>query len=269
MRIKAGIGPAAVLVVAMFVGAAASAQETATCTPGVPNFFSIGVSYQKNAPYTATVKNTFEQKLSDGNTIRGVTVVHQARDSSGKTRSELIQECFRGDDGQIHLRVNVSIFDPEARSTMHWETGGPSSKVVHLFRSSDASPSVKQTPEELAEQQKWSRMRQSLVKEFNHENLGTKNIAGVEASGTRTTRTIPPGEEGNDLPLITIDDRWEARNLRLVLLQTQEHPRSGKWTSEVIGLTRGEPDPALFAPPEGYRVEEQKTVTTIVPAATP
>ena len=269
MRIKAEIRLAAVLAVAMLLGTAASAQETVICTPGVPSFFRIGVSSQKNAPYTATVKTTFEQKLSDGNTIRGVFVVHQARDTSGKTRSELVQECFRGDDGQIHVRVNVTVFDPEARSTMHWETGGPSSKVARIFRPSDIPASVKQTPEELAEQQKWSRMRQSLVKEFNHESLGTKNIAGVEASGSRTTRTIAPGEEGNDLPVVTINERWEARTPRLVLLETDEDPRRGKWTSEVIEFTRGEPDPALFAPPQGYAVEEQKTVTTIVPAGTP
>lgn len=269
MRINVGVGSAAVLAVTMLLGTAASAQEMAICTPGVSNLMGIGVSSQKNVPYTATVKATFEQKLPDGNTIRGVTVVHQARDSAGKTRSEMIQGCFRGEDGQTRMQVNVGVFDPQERSTMHWDTGGPLLKVAHIFRPSDAPASIKRTPEELAEMQKWSRTLRSSANEFNHEKLGTKNIAGVEASGTRSTRTVPSGEEGNDLPLLTINEHWEALNLGITLLQIDEDPRRGKWTSEVIELTRGEPDPALFAPPQGYTVEEQKTVITNVSPATP
>ena len=33
------------------------------------------------------------------------------------------------------------------------------------------------------------------------EQLGKRNIAGVLCEGTRTTRTTPAGENGNDLPM--------------------------------------------------------------------
>ena len=38
--------------------------------------------------------------------------------------------------------------------------------------------------------------------------LGTKNIEGVSATGTRTTRTINAGTMGNDRPIVSISDTW-------------------------------------------------------------
>jgi len=112
-------------------------------------------------------------------------------------------------------------------------------------------------------------MRRSQANKPKEETLATKNIAGVEASGLRRTRIVASGEEGNDLPMTIINERWEAKDLGIDLLQTDEDPRFGKWTVEVVELTRGEPDPALFTPPEGYKTEERNTVTTVVSADKP
>ena len=90
------------------------------------------------------------------------------------------------------------------------------------------------------------------------ENLGIKDFNGIPAEGTRTTRTIPAGEEGNDQPLVVINETWRSKELGLTLMTIGEDPRRGRTTIEYEELNRGEPDPALFAPPAGYTVQEQR-----------
>ncbi len=39
-------------------------------------------------------------------------------------------------------------------------------------------------------------------------------------------------------------------------MSIHDDPRTGRTTMEVEELSRTEPDPSLFAPPEGYTVED-------------
>ena len=89
------------------------------------------------------------------------------------------------------------------------------------------------------------------------EKLGSKTIAGVYAEGTRVTTTYPVGSLGNDRPIVNVRETWTSPDLRLVVLSTDEDPRTGKQTTEVINLDHGEPDPALFQVPEGYTIRDQ------------
>jgi hypothetical protein len=269
MLTQRGTRNAVLLAGAAVVGLAVQAQSTvAPCTVGAQNYFSYGVSQKADAPYTATIKTTFEQKLPDGNTIRTTTITHQARDTSGKTRAESGRECFLGEDGLPHLRMGVNVYDPATRSTMSWEAGGgPINKIVRVSQPGDY-PQHKRTPEEIAEEQKWYKSRQTPANEYKHEKLDSKTIAGVMSDGWRTTRTVPPGREGNDLPLVTVQETWRSKQLNVQMVEMSDDPRRGKTTTEVIELTQGEPDASLFAPPPGYTVEEQKvTVTTVAATA--
>lgn len=246
-------------------GFTAKAQSlTGNCTPGVRGYIGYGVTQNARVPYTVTIKTNFEQKLPDGNVIRGATTVHSARDSSGKTRTETVSDCFRGQDGQVHRRVNVNIYDPAIKTSMFWDVGGPMGKIIHVSHSND-TPQLKLTPEEMEEQRKWFELRQPRASESKTERLGTKTIAGVTAEGSRTTRTIPTGEEGNDLPLTTMSETWRSRELNVTLSEIRDDPRRGKTTMEVEEFTPGEPDPALFAPPPGYKVLDEKVVVTTDP----
>jgi len=112
----------------------------------------------------------------------------------------------------------------------------------------------------MAERRKEMQLMQPPRSEFKTEDLGTKTIAGIEAHGSRTTRTIPAGEEGNEVPLVTVQEIWRSQKLGLTLMGTMDDPRSGRRTYEVEEFTEGEPDASLFTPPEGYRVEYRKTV---------
>ena len=262
MRVRQLCTVVAAAVCILIFGSYAGAQD-APCVQG----FSGGLIYAvvgtpKNAPFSGVVMTTFEQKLGDGSAIHGTTRTHQARDAAGRTRAELPQGCARGDDGQMHERTFVIVNDLEARTNMSWQTGTEDQqKVVRVLHVPDLRPGRELSPEELARQKKTMeamRARQSLEqKETKTEDLGTKQISGVTARGTRSTRTIPAGEEGNDQPLVVINETWRSSELGLVVMTVSDDPRQGRTTAEYEELNLGEPDPALFAPPAGYTVQEQ------------
>src|SRR4030095_4723199 len=50
------------------------------------------------------------------------------------------------------------------------------------------------------------------------EELGTQNIEGVEAEGTRTITTIPAGAIGNERPIEITYEKWYSKELQLVVM---------------------------------------------------
>lgn len=251
----------AAIAVAMVFGMTAEAQSSAPCTLGVRNYVGFGMITSRGpggtaTPFSGTVKTTFEQKLPDGNSIHAVTRTHQARDSMGKTRAEFAQSCERGQDGQLQVVASISVNDPANKTSMNWTVNSDTmAKVVRIFHQNEM-PVKRPTPAELLERQKLAQARQPSREEFRTENLGTKTINGVSAQGTRRVRTIPAGEEGNELPLEVIDETWSSKQMGLTLMIIRDDPRQGRTTAEFEELNLAEPDPALFAAPTGYKVEE-------------
>jgi hypothetical protein len=92
-------------------------------------------------------------------------------------------------------------------------------------------------------------------------------ICGVMTDGSRQTTTIPAGEQGNDRPIMTTDEKWVTRDNTMTILHIQDDPRAGHTVIEVTELIQGEPDPSLFAPPPGYKLVEQvRTTKPVAPA---
>ena len=244
-----------VTAVSALLGMAAGAQVTATCRGmGSVGAVMYGGQSLKGVPYSATVKATRDQKLADGNAIHSSATTHQARDSAGRTMSQMSAGCTYGADGQLEPIVRVTVDDPESKTSLSWQANDLSRKVIRIVHQPEPVPL---SSAELAQLKQAAQMRPPSRTEVHSENLGSKIIVGVMADGTRTTRTIPAGEEGNDLPLETVEETWIARDLRLVMLRIYDDPRSGQNKIEVVELNQGEPDPALFAAPAGYSLEEQ------------
>jgi hypothetical protein len=259
--------PVAALAIAIAFAPSAGAQIIEPCIGGLAVggiMYGIGNS-REIAPFTGTVKDTFEQRLPDGNAIHRVTRSRQARDSAGRTMSEMAQGCEPGPDGEMHELLNVNVNDPVAKTSMSWQVGREDQpKVVHVFHYPNLAMPARQSPadpEQAAQQKKVLEVAQAralqLRKEQHIEDLGTRDFNGIPAQGTRTTRTIPAGEEGNDLPLVVINEVWRSRELGLVLMAINDDPRRGRTTTEYEELDRGEPNSSLFTPPADYKVVEQ------------
>jgi hypothetical protein len=92
--------------------------------------------------------------------------------------------------------------------------------------------------------------------EVKNESLGTQAINGVNATGTRITRTIPAGQIGNEKALQVVFERWYSPDLQMVVKSTRTDPRFGTTTYSLSNVQRTEPAAALFTVPSDYTVKE-------------
>lgn len=260
------IGAVAVTIFLSFSFAAAATAQTDTCSPGA--FTRLPLGLPPRAAFVAVEKTSFEQKLYDGNVIRQAVRVREARDSAGRTRSELRSGCTLGEDGQMHATVRVTINDRAAHTITSWSEGAEIMQkviqVIHQPQMARAEPfrastqQAQQQPEMIATLRRAAEAQKAERDSMTtQEDLGTKEINGMAAKGTRTTETIPAGRQGNDQPLLIITETWMAVGIPGVdLMRISDDPRSGRTLSEFEELKFGEPDPALFVPPSNYKVED-------------
>jgi len=83
------------------------------------------------------------------------------------------------------------------------------------------------------------------------EDLGDQMINGVMAHGTRNTITIPVGQIGNDREIKVVSERWFSNDLGVLIKSTNNDPRFGETTFELMDILQGAQDPTLFQMPSG------------------
>lgn len=249
------------------IAATSPAQTPSPCGVAALPLTIYGGLSKAGAPFSATIKTTHEEKFADGNAIHGQIVTHAYRDSAGRFHGETMQRCDIGADGQFHPGFNVSVIDPVARITISWRVNDYEEKIARVSHQPDPK-SVSPPPPLTEEQRKQIATAQERSTRNGHsENLGTRTIAGVVCDGTRGVTITPAGEDGNLLPIETISELWRAHDSGIVMLHIQDDPYNGRTTAEVTEFSQSEPDPSLFAPPPGYKLEGP-VITTIPVSAT-
>ena len=88
------------------------------------------------------------------------------------------------------------------------------------------------------------------------EDLGSQTMEGVLVNGTRTTRTIPTGQIGNDAPIKIVTEVWTSPDLKTVVYSKRSDPRMGEQTFQLKNIVRAEPDPSLFSVPAGFTITD-------------
>jgi hypothetical protein len=205
------------------------------------------------APFSATSTSTTKQTLQDGTTTINRTAQGAVyRDSQGRSRREV---TFAGvgplaATGGTHKMI--AIFDPVAG--------------VHYMLNPDKKVAYKMTPPAGAggnaakaqafEQKMQARQAQEEASgALKVDSLGTQNINGVNATGTRTTRTIAAGEIGNSAPIQVVSERWYSPDLQTVVQSTRTDPRFGTTTFSLSNIQKTEPAATLFTVPADYTVQ--------------
>lgn len=224
--------------------------------------FPSGVA-EGSAPYSAVREISHQQTLNDGTHISETTISEKIyRDAQGRTRTE--RPICRTEQGtQEPDALDIQIRDPVAGYAYVLDVQNhiayryvlrvrelPSRVALGTDKatvSTLASPAVGSPPAPPV----------GRITRNGEESLGTQTMEGVLVEGTRTTRTIPEGQVGNDRPLVTTYENWRAPDLKLTILTKISDPRSGERTIRLTNLDTTEPMPALFEPPADYKVVEE------------
>ncbi|MFY9607229.1 MAG: hypothetical protein WAU45_01280 [Blastocatellia bacterium] len=94
------------------------------------------------------------------------------------------------------------------------------------------------------------------AKNVKTESLGKQTIEGVAADGTRSIRTIPAGEIGNEQPINIVSESWYSAELQTVVMSRHSDPRFGESSYRLTNINRSEPAASLFQVPSDYSVKE-------------
>jgi hypothetical protein len=245
-----------------------------------------------NAPYSAEAVTESTQVLGDGNRINRKSVTRVFRDGEGRTRREEMNDAgtvvsISIVDPVAHVtyvlnpasrtayRDGVRIAMPGGFGTgaevMRGRSPEPATtattaeqerlkqKVEEVVRMREAMPGPPPPPppaptaERVAEK---IAVERTAAGSTSREDLGTQNIEGVPATGSRTTTTIPAGAIGNLQPIKAVVEQWFSSDLGVLVMTKHNDPRVGETIYRLQSIVRAEPDRSLFTIPPDYTLKE-------------
>src|ERR1017187_10225488 len=145
----------------------------------------------KGVPMSGDMVVTRDQSLADGNSIHTQNQTTIYRDSEGRVRREIGFELATPSTGAAK-RTMIVITDPVAGNRYMLN---PENKTAHQMPLHPGKPGPG-APDAMHDMH--GRMEGGPnAANLKTDQLGTKAINGLQAVGTRMTRTIPAGEIGN------------------------------------------------------------------------
>jgi hypothetical protein len=193
------------------------------------------------APFSASFTATTTQTLADGNKIVRNTTGSIARDTDGRVRRETTLPAGPWSNSSNATTRVVFISDPVAG-------------VNYVLRP-DAKTAEKFTPP--TDGDRANRQGNKQRHDNNDEttiSLGTQTIGGVQAEGTRITRTIPAGAIGNQNPIQIVIEKWYAPSLQMDVMSKRTDPRFGETTYQLANVQTAAPVATQFQVPSDYSV---------------
>ena len=229
----------------------------------------------RSAPFSADAVTEFVQVLADGNRIERRFSSAIARDNQGRTRREQ-EVALLGPLAALQSEPPslVTITDPvtgmnytlDARLKIAHRSDVGTKKIVEVTKIETIELEKAKLIDRQALLGTIPKLGKAItsqlsggVSEISTEQLGTRQIEGVAAEGTRTTMTIPAGQIGNIGPIEVVTERWFSKELQEAVLITRRDPRSGDTTYRLTNIVRREPPPDLFMVPSDYKIWNAKS----------
>ncbi|HET8966467.1 MAG TPA: hypothetical protein VFN20_09645 [Candidatus Acidoferrum sp.] len=221
----------------------------------------------KGAPFSAVSVAETKQTLADGTTITHKFQSNLYRDAEGRFRKESTLPAIGplAASGKPHTVILIS--DPVAATAYDLD---PDQKVAFKLPAHKRGPGpgkfppgagagmggdvrFEAGPGGVVKYEKFSPENDTNVKK---ESLGTQTINGVNAEGTRYTRTIPVGQIGNDKALTIVKEEWYSPDLQMIVQSKRIDPMFGQTVYSVTNIQRNAPSANLFTIPSDYTVKE-------------
>jgi hypothetical protein len=248
-HVRIAVGVVGLMLAASFAGAQSTAAGSGTgeVVSNGSLIHTLVAAPVIGQPYSATQVHETKRKLADGTTISHKGHHFVARDSAGRVRVEM--RMANGENGGPDT-VLVFVSDPVAHTVTTFMTGPKVNKMASVAKiPEDRKQTVAAVPVVATRES----MRPQPV--ITTEDLGAQTMQGLPVSDVKTTTIVPAGRSGNDAPITKTHEVWTSPDLKLVMKEQWEDPRSGERTIELRDFSRGEPDAALFREPKGYAVK--------------
>jgi len=253
----------------------------------VSSEMSIDGKVIKGAPYSAQAVTETVQTLAGGNRIVRRNTANVYRDGEGRTRREQTIGAVGAYAASGEPRRTVFINDPVARVKYILEDKSRTARLSSMglppkkwMTEGSKAEGVTIEHHQKADAEMHVQIARSGVvvaagsigggpvafgvpfkteinsKNTRKESLGKQTIEGVEAEGTRSTTTIPPGEIGNEQPIEIVSEKWYSTDLQTVVMTRHSDPRIGETTYRLTNISRSEPAHSLFEVPSDYTIQE-------------
>ena len=199
-----------------------------------------------NSPFSGSINVERSVVQPNGSTVSFKAVESIGRDTQG--RIYYASRALSPDSSSANPQVvNIHLYDPQTRvSTMLY----PQKKTFQSFTVN--RPPATEPPALLYASPAGSSLPASQF--AKEEDLGSREIEGLPLHGVRETQTIPADDSGNGTgkEIVITDEYWYSADLRINMVIRHNDPRTGSLTMTVNQVTRTDPDPSLFAIPDGY-----------------
>lgn len=247
----------------------------------------------KGAPYSGEHQTEFVQTLADGTRISRRNSASVWRDSEGRIRREVSMDGADGARKMIFIEDPVAkvhyILNPQERTARKLMVpmfaagnvrvmarsggatgvagaavpatpGGPGVQVHTFERKIEIADGKVRTDQIIGADDGpgigFPPMAAMKMEVAPAEDLGMRNIEGINARGTRTRMTLPAGAIGNDRPITSVTETWYSDELKTIVLRESKDARFGDTTTRLTNIRRSEPSKDLFEIPADYKVED-------------
>ena len=156
----------------------------------------------------------------------------------------------RNEDGKVSVVVNGKPVDPTDVQYQIIHDGVPPAEAMAKVKAEIAATASMAAAGGM--------LRTRISSPGQSESLGTQNLEGVTADGTRVTSTLEAGAVGNDRPIQMVNERWYSKDLQMTVMTKHSDPRTGEEIFRVTNINRGEPGADLFQVPPSYTLNERK-----------
>jgi hypothetical protein len=211
-------------------------------------------------PFSADQTIQTVQHLANGITLTHRMTGHIYRSSAGLERVEATPVLTGGDNS--HIVTLAWIVDRTQGTVTLVHVQSNFATVTHLPPNSTARVSFLAQPGD----QKPESLRSGKLET---SDLGQRTQDGVVSVGKLLTRTMPFDKVGNDAPFVSTNELWSDPALKIVVNQIERDPIDGDRIVEISNIHTGEPDPALFQVPEGFKVVDQPLANPGAPPRRP
>jgi hypothetical protein len=212
------------------------------------------------APFSAQVIVESTRTLQNGVHISETATGALFRDGQGRIRRDKPRqgdpEIAIIDDPVAGVQYRLHLFQHTVAKLSYSDMEAVNRELQERRAAERAERSQKEGQEKAEREAREANQKREAVSEPRTESLGTQLIEGIQAEGTRSTRTVAAGAMGNDKAFDIVQETWYSPALQMVVMLKMSSPDRGDLVMKLANINQGEPARSLFEPPTDFTAAE-------------